>query len=105
MKIAVSSTGGSLSAQVDPKFGRCAYFVIYDSGTRKFTAFSNPAGQAVGGAGTTAAREIAKRGTDVLLTGSVGSKAQSALQAAGIKIVTDVSGTVQSAVENYIKNQ
>jgi predicted Fe-Mo cluster-binding NifX family protein len=30
MKIAVSATAGSLDAIVDPRFGRCAYFVIVE---------------------------------------------------------------------------
>jgi len=105
MKIAVTATGGSMEAQVDPRFGRCAYFVIVDSDTLKFTAFSNPATAFAGGAGPAATREITKHDAKVLLTGSVGTNAQSALEAAGIKVVTGVSGTVKEAVQNYLASQ
>ena len=103
MKIAVTATGGSMSAKVDERFGRCSYFVIVDSDTMKFTAFSNPASDFSGGSGPAAAREIVKHDAEVLLTGNVGGKAQRALEAAGIKIVTGVSGTVRRAVEDYLK--
>ena len=103
MKIAVTATGGSMSAKVDARFGRCPYFVIVDSETMKFTAFGNPASEFSGGSGPGAAREIAKHGVEILLTGEVGGNAQRALDAAGIKIVTGVSGTVSKAVENYLK--
>jgi predicted Fe-Mo cluster-binding NifX family protein len=105
MKIAVSAMGGSLSAQVDPRFGRCAYFVIVDSDTMKFSAFSNPASELSGGAGPAAAREIVKNNVKVLLTGSVGTNAKLALDAGDVKIVTGIEGTVKEAVENYLSDK
>ncbi|MEW6041031.1 MAG: NifB/NifX family molybdenum-iron cluster-binding protein [Elusimicrobiota bacterium] len=106
MKIAVSATGGSMSALVSEQFGRCAYFLIVDSETMKFEPISNPAAGMMGGAGPEAARQIANRAADVVLTGSVGPNAESALKAAGIKIVTGLAGniTVKQAVEEYIKS-
>ena len=104
MKIAISSTGGSLSAQIDPRFGRCAYFIIYDSHTGSFSAFSNPASDAAGGAGPGAVREISKRGAEAVLTGQVGGNAQAALEAAGIEVVTGANGTVQKALDAFLKN-
>ncbi|MBW2001843.1 MAG: NifB/NifX family molybdenum-iron cluster-binding protein, partial [Deltaproteobacteria bacterium] len=31
MKIAVSSTGTDLNSEIDPRFGRCAYFIIVNT--------------------------------------------------------------------------
>jgi predicted Fe-Mo cluster-binding NifX family protein len=67
----------------------------------KFIVFSNPASDFSGGSGPAAAREVAKHDAEVLLTGNVGGNAQRALEAAGIKVVTGVSGTVSKAVEDY----
>ncbi len=103
MKIAVSATGGSKSAQVEPRFGRCAWFVIVDSDTLRFTAFSNPASTLPGGAGPAAAQAIQNRGANVLLTGQVGPKAERALEAAGIKVVTAEGTTVDEAVRRYLE--
>jgi len=105
MKIAVSSTGGSLNAQVSPNFGRCAYFVIVDSETMKFEIMQNPAEGMLGGAGPEAARQIKERGCSVVITGQVGPNAEVALKQYGIEIVRGASGTVREAVENYLKGR
>ncbi|MCI0495629.1 NifB/NifX family molybdenum-iron cluster-binding protein [candidate division KSB1 bacterium] len=102
MKIAVTAKGGSLNAQMDDRFGRCEYFVIVDSDTMRFNAVFNPSAAASGGAGPSAAREIAKHGAEVLITGNVGVNAQQALEAAGIKVVTMAGGSVKEVVEKYL---
>jgi len=38
MKIAISSSGKDLHAQIDPRFGRCQYFVFIDPKTMEFEA-------------------------------------------------------------------
>jgi len=69
----------------------------------KITAFSNPASDFSGGSNPSAARDIAKHDAEVLLTENIGGNAQRALEAAGIKIVTGVSGTASRAVEDYLE--
>lgn len=41
MKIAVSSTGPELSDLVDPRFGRCRYYIIADTETPDYDAVVN----------------------------------------------------------------
>jgi predicted Fe-Mo cluster-binding NifX family protein len=101
MKMSVSAMGGTLDAQVDPRFGRCPYLVIVDSETMQFEAIPNAASGAMGGAGIQAAQTIASKGAKVLITGNVGPNAFQALSAAGIRIVTGASGTVREVVEKY----
>jgi predicted Fe-Mo cluster-binding NifX family protein len=101
MKIGISATGGSMDAQVEPRFGRCPFFVIVDSETMKFDAFTNPATSLSGGAGPRTVQEFKQRGAEVVLTGHVGPNAQTALEQSGLVVVTDVSGTVREAVEAY----
>jgi predicted Fe-Mo cluster-binding NifX family protein len=105
MKICVSAFSGSLDAEVDSRFGRCASFVIVDSETMEFNAVSNESSSAAHGAGIQAAQTVANMGVEVVLTGNVGPNAFSVLSAAGIKIVTGVSGSVREAVEKYKKGQ
>jgi predicted Fe-Mo cluster-binding NifX family protein len=101
MKICVSAVAGSLDAQMDPRFGRCPYFVIVNSETMSFEAIPNASQGAAHGAGIQAAQTVVGRGAQVVLTGNVGPNAFRALSSAGIKIVTGVFGTVREAVERY----
>jgi len=41
MKIAISATGPTLEDEVDPRFGRCPYFIIIDPDTMEFEALDN----------------------------------------------------------------
>ena len=59
MKIAIASSGKGLDSPVDPRFGRCPYFLIADSKNDKFEAIENTAGQAFRGAGISAAQMVA----------------------------------------------
>jgi len=99
MKICVSSTADSLDAPVDPRFGRCPYFIIVDSDTMQFEVIPNAASGAMGGAGIQATQIIVSKGVKVVITGNVGPNAFQALSAAGIKIITGAYGTVREVIE------
>lgn len=101
MKICATSTGNSLDAQLDPRFGRCSYLIIVDSESMQFEAIPNMAAGATGGAGIQAAQTIASRGVKLLVTGNVGPKAFHALSAAGIDVVTGAFGTVRNVIEKF----
>jgi predicted Fe-Mo cluster-binding NifX family protein len=101
----VSAAGNNLDAQLDPRFGRCAYLVIVDSETMQFEAILNMAASATGGAGIQAAQTIANRGVKVVITGNVGPNAFGALSAAGIKIAMLTTGTVKDAINKYSRGE
>jgi predicted Fe-Mo cluster-binding NifX family protein len=101
MKIAVSSTGKDLDAQVDPRFGRCQYFVLVDPETLEFEVLENEGLMASGGAGIQAAQLVAKKGATALITGNLGPNAASALSAAGVKVHLVPGGTVREVTESF----
>jgi predicted Fe-Mo cluster-binding NifX family protein len=101
MKIAVSATGKDLSCQIDPRFGRCQYFIFVDSETMEFEAFENGGLMASGGAGVQTAQLIAQKGARTIITGNLGPNAASALSASGIKVYLVPSGTVKEVIEGY----
>ncbi len=107
MKIAVSSTGTTLDSPIDPRFGRASYFLIVDADNKKLIDIidNRPSQGASHGAGINAAAAVAEAGVDVVLTGRVGPKAYSVLQAAGIKVVSEVTGTALEAVENFVSGE
>ena len=101
MKIAVSATAPGLDAEVDPRFGRCQYFIIVDPQSMEFEALDNSNAMASGGAGISTAHMIAGKEVEVLLTGNCGPNAYQTLSAAGIQVITGVSSRIKDAVEAY----
>ena len=101
MKIGISATGPSLEAQVEPRFGRCPYFLIVDSTTLAFEAVENPSQASVGGAGIQSAQLMSEKGVSTVLTGNCGPNAARTFDAAGIEVVTGVSGPVRQALEQF----
>lgn len=105
MKVCVTASEKSLEAPLDPRFGRCRYFLIVDPETLKFEAIDNAAAGALHGAGIQAAQTVADKGVDVVITGSVGPNAYQVLSAAGITVITGVTGTVREAIERYKRGE
>ena len=101
MKIAVTTRGTDLDSEVDPRFGRCANFLVVDTESMDVELLENANAGVGGGAGIQAAQLMAERDVDVVLTGNCGPNAFRTLQAAGIEVIVGVSGTVQDAIEQY----
>jgi predicted Fe-Mo cluster-binding NifX family protein len=105
MKIGVTSEGKDLDAKVDPRFGRCNYFLIIDDDTMNFELISNESAMMSGGAGIKAAQTLAKAGVKVVITGNVGPNAFRTLSASGIKIFTGNFNNIKEAVDKYKKGE
>jgi predicted Fe-Mo cluster-binding NifX family protein len=99
MKIVVSAAGQGLEARVDPRFGRAAGFVLFDTQTREARNIDNRQSlNAAQGAGIQAAEAVSRLGAECLITGHCGPKAYRTLQAAGVKVYTGAAGTVGEAI-------
>jgi predicted Fe-Mo cluster-binding NifX family protein len=106
MKLAISTSGTSLDAPLDPRFGRATRFIIVDSATGAFTVHDNtPNLNAAQGAGIQAAEAVSQLGAEAVITGHCGPKAFRALQVAGIAVVTGAAGTVGEAVARFQKGE
>jgi len=102
MKIAITSTGPDLSAEMDQRFGRAQLFLIVDTETGEFTAVDNRQNlDAPQGAGIQAARTIVDQGAEVLITGHCGPNAFKTLQAAGVKVVIGARGVNAEVLEQF----
>ena len=109
MKIAVSAMGNKLEDMIDPRFGRCAYFIIVNIENKKiknFEALKNQGVDAMGGAGIQAAQLIAGKDVGIVISGNIGPNAFGILSQTGIKVVTGVGGiSVKDGVERYLKDE
>jgi len=105
MKVAVSAMGSTLDAAVDPRFGRCATFVLVDTDDMSFRAIENGNSALGGGAGIQSAQLMAQHGVKAVLTGNCGPNAHQTLNAAGIDVVVGCRGTVAEAVGRFTSGQ
>ncbi len=105
MIIALSSTGTSLESNVDSRFGRCPFFIFYNTEDDTFDHVSNEARGAMGGAGIQTGQMVASRGAKAVITGNVGPNAFKVLSAAGIKVYSGISGRVDEAVQKFKAGQ
>jgi predicted Fe-Mo cluster-binding NifX family protein len=97
-KICVTGKGPGLDAEVEPNFGRAAFFLIVDPKTLECESFPNPHAQAGHGAGIQSAQFVAGRAVSAVLTGQVGPQARQVLDAAGIRVVAVQGCSVRHAL-------
>ena len=87
MKIAFTASGDSLSAPLDPRFGRAPGFLIYDDETGTLKSINNEQNlNAAQGAGIQSALLVCKQGVDCVITGHCGPKAFKPLTAGNVKV-------------------
>lgn len=104
MKIALSAQKHDLYNQLDEHFGRAEVFIIYDTETQRYQELSNAAASASAhGAGVQTVEKLIRNGIEAVVTGSVGPKAQEALDAAGIKVHTTRQHTVALALSEFLE--
>ena len=101
MKVAISATGATLEAEVDPRFGRCQYFVFVDTDTMDYEAVENASAIQSGGAGISSAQMVVGKGVAAVMTGNCGPNAHQVLVAANVKIYTGVNGTLRDVVAAF----
>ena len=104
MKVAISTAGNSLDANVDPRFGRCNHFIIINTSDMSYNVISNDAQYEGHGAGVSAAQKIIQQDIDAIISGNIGPNAFQVIRAANVKIYT-FSGTVKDAINKLLDNQ
>jgi predicted Fe-Mo cluster-binding NifX family protein len=103
MKVAISTIGKNLDAPIDPRFGRCAFFIIVDVDNMKFEVCSNQIIALGASAGIQAAQFLTSKGVQLVITGNMGPNALRSLSAAGIDVITGQAGTVRQVIDDYKK--
>jgi len=102
MRIAITSTDGTLDGPVDPRFGRAPYVLVVDTDTDALETIDNGANrEATQGAGVNAAQAVIDHHVGWLLTGAIGPKAFAALNAANIRVAAGQTGTCREALRRF----
>lgn len=101
MKVAITSTGNSLEATIDRRFGRCPFFVVYDLASGGYEIIPNPNMNRMEGAGPAAVQLVAGKGVRKVISGEFGAKIKSLFDQLKIQLITisEYETTVRQVVE------
>ena len=103
MKIAICSQSDNAESKVDARFGRSAFFAVYDDTEKQWKFVPNSQNmQAAQGAGIQAAQAIVDANVNVLIASNVGPKAMAALGTNNIAVFKiDPNVTLEQALAKY----
>ncbi len=106
MKVAITSTGETLDSKIDQRFGRCAYFVIYDTDTGEAEIVPNPNKDATGGAGPATVQMVTSHNVQKIISGEFGVKVKSLFESLKIEmiVIKEPEKTVRDII-NIIKQK
>ena len=107
MKIAFTTKGTEWESEMDPRFGRTEFILVYDDEKDEFTSFDNrEIENEAHGAGPKTSQKLFEMGANVLITGNgPGGNAATVLEKAGIKIFIGAGQmSVKEAYEAYKNN-
>lgn len=101
MKIAITSTGNSPDSTIDMRFGRCAYFVIYDNVSGSTEFIPNPNKEHVEGAGPASVQLVASKEVKKVVSGEFGGKVKSVFDSLQIQLIMldDHEKTIAQIIE------
>lgn len=87
MKTAIASNGNTLESNLDSTFGRCAYFIIYDSDTKAMEFIPNPNKNLEENAGPASVKLVASRSIKKIVSFEFGLKIKPLLDSLEIQMI------------------
>jgi predicted Fe-Mo cluster-binding NifX family protein len=87
MRIAITSTGNTLDSLLDKHFGRCSYFVVYDTDSKAMEFIPNPFKDLDEGAGTSSVELVNSRKVSKIISGEFGMKIKPLLDSLKIQVI------------------
>jgi predicted Fe-Mo cluster-binding NifX family protein len=102
MKIVITSTGNNLRSKFDLRFGRAAWFCVYDTEKGTVDFIENENKNINGGAGTKTSAKVAELGAQKVISGDFGPNAKLMLEKLQIQMILLDGGNQK--IEEIIKN-
>jgi predicted Fe-Mo cluster-binding NifX family protein len=87
MRVAITSTGNSLESDLDRRFARCNYFVIFDNQSGSVEFIPNPNKNLEENAGPASVELLVSRKTDKIISGEFGTKIKAMLDSLKIQLI------------------
>lgn len=87
MRVAIAACSDRIDAMVDPNFGRCSFFCIYDSATDGIEFVPNGAKDNDDNAGLRCVELLQEKGVNCAVAGRFGSKVIDVLKASRVQMV------------------
>lgn len=102
MKIAITSAGNTLESIMDQRFGRCSYFVVYNTESKSVEYIPNPNKELPGGAGPASVQLLAEHGVQKIVSGDFGLKVKPLLDSLKIQMIVmkDSQKTVSEIIQS-----
>ncbi|MGD8781198.1 MAG: NifB/NifX family molybdenum-iron cluster-binding protein [Ignavibacteria bacterium] len=104
-KIAVAIKEPGMQSNLSDVFGRCSYFLLFDTANKTEKTLVNPFAKTFGGAGIQSAHLLIENNVDVLITGNIGINAQRILNSADIKIYKCSNENAKNAIRLFIEDK
>jgi predicted Fe-Mo cluster-binding NifX family protein len=105
MKIALASRGKTISSRIDDRFGRCPYFLVFDTTSMKIETIENPGQKEKNAAGIRACQMLIDKDINAVVVKNIGHNALVTLTGAGMDVYTVASGTVSVAIEKVKRGE
>jgi predicted Fe-Mo cluster-binding NifX family protein len=101
MKVAISSAGNSPESTLDNHFGRCSYFVIYDTETAATEYIPNMHKENIEGCGPASVQFVASRGVKKIVSGEFGAKVKAITDSLQIQLIVlkDQEKTISEIIQ------
>jgi len=100
-RICFTAQGPNTEDEIDPRFGRASFYLIYDPKTKSIESLENPNKDLMQGVGPRSVQFLSENNVEVVFTGQIGPNAQRVLQASHIKTITGASGKIKDLLKKY----
>lgn len=102
MIIAIAASENHLKANVDPHFGRCDWYCLYDTETRKSSFIENPVRYQQQQAGCDAALFLNKKGVKMVIAGRFGAKVIEVFKTNNVQmVVPETQQTIAKIINSF----
>ena len=102
MKIIITAHGTDMSSEVDQRFGRAEDLLLFDTDSGEITScLTDQDTNIPHGAGIQAAQHVVNLGVKAVITGNIGPRAFTALEAGRVDVYLGAKGTVAEALADF----